>query len=132
MRQALAVCLNDLRKRIRDRTAILTAIVAPLVLTALVGSALGHSEGFRMRLCIADLDHTSGSAAFVKFVERYSLRGMIVVSLADSTQAAETAIGSHKAECAVIIRSGFAESLKTDSSAPAEILAARGEQFACR
>jgi ABC-2 type transport system permease protein len=130
MRHALAVCLNDLRKRIRDRTAILTAIVAPLVLTALVGSALGHSEGFRMRLCIADLDHTSGSAAFVKFVERHSLRGMIVVSLADSTQAAEAAIGSHKAECAVIIRRGFAESLKTDSSAPAEILAARGEQFA--
>ena len=88
MRHALIICLNDLRKRIRDRTAILTAIVAPLVLTALVGSALGHSEGFRMRLCIADLDHTSVSSAFVKFVERPSLRGMIFVSLAESAQSA--------------------------------------------
>ena len=130
MRHALAVCFNDLLKRIRDRTAILAGIVAPLVLTTLMGSALGHSEGFRMRLCIADLDQTSGSAAFVKFVERPSLRGMIIVSLADSVQAAEAAIGAHKAECAVIIRKGFGESQKTDSSPPAEILAAGGENFA--
>ena len=60
MRHALIVCLNDLLKRIRDRTAILAGIVAPLVLTALMGSALGHSEGFRMRLSIADLDHIYG------------------------------------------------------------------------
>jgi len=130
MRYALAVCFNDLLKRIRDRTAILAAIVAPLVLTALMGSALGHSEGFRMRLCIADLDHTFGSAAFVKFVERPSLRGMIFVSMADSAEAAEAAINSHKAECAVILRRGFGESLRTANSAAAEILAASGEQFA--
>jgi ABC-2 type transport system permease protein len=130
MHHALAVSLNDLLKRIRDRTAILAAIVAPLVLTALMGSALGHSEGLRMRLCIADLDHTSASAAFVKFVERPSLRGMIFVNMADSAEAAEAAISSHTAECAVILREGFGESLKTSNSVRAEILAASGEQFA--
>ena len=83
-----------------------------------------------MRLCIADLDHTSVSSAFVKFVERPSLRGMIFVSLAESAQSAEAKMGSHAAEAAVIIRTGFAESLKTNSPVPAEILAARAEQFA--
>jgi ABC-2 type transport system permease protein len=130
MRHALAVCLSDLLKRIRDRTAILAGIVAPLALTALMGSALGHSEGFRMRLVIADLDHTSASAAFIKYVERPSLRGKIFVSITDSAEAAETAIDSHNAECAVILRKGFAESPKTDSSAATEILAAPSENFA--
>jgi ABC-2 type transport system permease protein len=130
MRYALTVCLNDLIKRIRDRTAILAGIVAPLVLTALMGSALGHSEGLRMRLMVADLDHTPGSAAFVKFVERPSLRGMIFVSTANSADDAEAAISSHKTECAVVLHGGFGESLKTASASRAEILAASGEQFA--
>jgi ABC-2 type transport system permease protein len=130
MHHAITVCLNDLRKRIRDRTAILAAIVAPLILTALMGSALGHSEGFRMRLLIVDLDHSSASAAFVKFVERPSLRGEIFVSMADSAAAAEAALNSHNTECAVILRKGFAESPKTDSSSAAEILASQSEGFA--
>ena len=45
MRHALLICIKDLRQRLRDRTAILTAIVAPLALTALMGLALGGSQG---------------------------------------------------------------------------------------
>lgn len=130
MRRALQVCIKDLRQRLRDRTAILTAIVAPLVLTGLVGFALGGSRGFRMRLCIADLDRSALSSAFVAFVERPSLRGMVQVQFADSIRVAESVIRAHQAECAVVIRPGFARSAAKGNPAPVEILAGRGEEFA--
>jgi ABC-2 type transport system permease protein len=131
MRHALIVCLKDLRQRLRDRTAILTAIVAPLALTLLMGSALGGSHGGSgMRLCVADLDHSELSTAFVAFVKRPSLQGKIHVEAVDSVPAAETMIREHQAECAVVMRAGFAEAIKRGDPQPAEILAARGEQFA--
>src|SRR6516165_5710523 len=108
MRHAILVCLKDLRQRLRDRTAILTAIGAPLALTALMGFALGGSHGGSgMRLCIADLDHSEQSTAFVGFVERPSLQGKVVVEPVDSVSAAERMIEAHRAECAVVIRPGF-------------------------
>ncbi len=131
MRYAILVCLKDLRQRLRDRTAILTAIVAPLALTALMGFALGGSHGGSgMRLCSADLDHSEQSAAFVRFVEQKSPRGKVVVEPVDSLSAAERMIKEHQAECAVAMRPGFGQALESGNQPPVEILAARGEQFA--
>jgi ABC-type Na+ efflux pump permease subunit len=116
---------------LRDRTAILTEIAAPLALTALMGFALGGSHGGSgMRFCIADLDHSEQSAAFVGFVERPSLRARVVVEAVDSLPAAERMIEEHQAECAVVIRQGFARALASGSQPPVEILAVRDEQFA--
>jgi ABC-2 type transport system permease protein len=132
MRHALLVCIKDLRQRLRDRTAILTAIGAPLVLTALMGLALGgsSSSGSGMRLAIADLDHSALSSAFVAFVQRPSLGGKVKVEPVDSVDAAETLIREHHAECAVVMRAGFAQSIPSANPPPVEILAARGQQFA--
>jgi ABC-2 type transport system permease protein len=132
MRHALLVCIKDLRQRLRDRTAILTAIVAPLALTALMGFALGSSggSGFAMRLGIADLDHSALSSAFVAFVQRPSLGGKVKVEPVDSIEAAERLIREHQAESAVVMRAGFAQSIARGDRPSVEILAARGQQFA--
>jgi ABC-2 type transport system permease protein len=131
MSHALLICIKDLRQRLRDRTAIVTAIVAPLALTALMGFALGGSPGGSgMRLGIADLDHSKLSSGFVDFVERPALRGMIQVEPVDSLPAAERMIQEHRAECAVVMSPGFGRAISNGNPPPAEILAARGEQFA--
>ena len=132
MRNALLVCIKDLRQRLRDRTAILTAIVAPLALTALMGFALGSSgaSGPGMRLAIADLDNSALSSAFVAFVQRPSLGGKVKVEPVNSVEAAERVIRAHQAECAVVMGAGFARSIARGDPPPVEILAARGEQFA--
>ena len=131
MRYAILICLKDLRQRLRDRTAILTAIGAPLALTALMGFALGGSHGGSgMRLCIADLDHSEQSAAFVGFVERQSPRRKVVVEAVDSLPATERMIENHQAESAVVMSPGFAQALASGTPPPVEVLAGRGEQFA--
>src|SRR5580698_77094 len=124
MRHALIVCLKDLRQRMRDRTAILTAIVAPLALTALMGLALGGSQGGSgMRLCIADLDHSKLSSGFVDFVKRPALGGKIWVEPVESLAAAERTIQEHHAECAVVMSPGFGRAISSGNPPPAEILA---------
>jgi ABC-2 type transport system permease protein len=133
MRHALLICLKDLRQRMRDRTAFLTAIVAPLVLTALMGLALGGSPGGSgMRLCIADLDHSKLSSGFVDFVELPALRATITVEPVASRPAAETMIKEHRAECAVVMSPGFGRAIRSGNPPPAEILAARGEPLAAQ
>jgi hypothetical protein len=79
MHHAWLICLKDLRQRSRDHTALVVAVVAPLALTALVGMSLSGSQGFRMRLGIADLDGSTLSHAFVAFVQRPWLKGIIEV-----------------------------------------------------
>ena len=132
MRHALLICIKDLRQRLRDRTAILTAIVAPLALTALMGFALGSSSGsgFAMRLGIADLDHSAPSSAFVAFVQRPSLAGQVKVESVYSIDGAERLIREHQAECAVVMRAGFAQSIARGGPPAVEILAAPGHEFA--
>ncbi|HEV2171769.1 MAG TPA: hypothetical protein VGR40_12515, partial [Candidatus Binatus sp.] len=70
MHHAWLICVNDLRQRLRDHTALIVAVVAPLALTVLIGMALSGSQGFRMRLGIADLDGSALSHTFVDFVQR--------------------------------------------------------------
>ena len=65
MRHAWLICLKDLRQRLRDHTALIVAVIAPLALTALIGTSLSGSQGIRMRLGIADLDGSPLSHAFV-------------------------------------------------------------------
>jgi ABC-2 type transport system permease protein len=132
MRYIWIICLKDLRQRLRDRTALMIAVVVPLVLTALAGFALGGSEGLRMRLAIADLDNSKLSRAFVAFVERPFLKDVVYVNRTDSPAAAAAALTSRNVECAVVLQPGFGEAARVGGPAPVEILAASDHPFATR
>src|SRR5580692_6023747 len=130
MHHAWLICLKDLRQRLRDHTALIVAIVAPLALTALIGMSLSASQGIRMRLGIADLDGTVVSHAFVEFVQRPWLKGIIVVRQIASQTAAQAAVERRDVDCAVVIDQGFANAASDDKSKAIEILAVGNAQFA--
>src|SRR5262249_2487268 len=130
MRYAWLICLKDLHQRLRDRTALMLAVVIPLVLTALMGFALGGSEGFSMRLAIADLDGSEFSRAFVAFADRPLLQGVVSARRVDSLAAAEAAITSKNADCAVVLQPGFEKAARVSGPVPVEILAAGDNSFA--
>ncbi len=130
MRHAWLICLKDLRQRLRDRTALLVAIVAPLALTALIGASLSGSQGVHMRLGVADLDGSASSARFVAFVQRPWLNGIIEVRPLGSRAAAQAAVEHHDVECAVVIAPGFESGSDAAKSRLIEILATSNAQFA--
>jgi ABC-2 type transport system permease protein len=130
MHHAWLICLKDLRQRMRDHTALIVAVVAPLALTALIGMALGSSQGMHMRLGIADLDGSALSHAFVEFVQRPWLKGIIEVRQIASRPAAQAAVERRAVDCAVVIDRGFGNAGSDDKSKSIEILAAGNAQFA--
>ena len=132
MHHAWLLCLKDLRQRMRDRTAIIVAVIAPLALTALVGMSLSGSQGIRMRLGIADLDGSPLSHAFVAFVQRPWLKGIIEVHQIASRTAAQAAVERRDVDCAVVIDQGFANESSDDKSKSIEILGAGNAQFAAQ
>jgi ABC-2 type transport system permease protein len=54
MRSSLLVCLNDMRRRLRDRSAIVVAIVAPLALSIVLGLAFHGGGGGHPRLVVSE------------------------------------------------------------------------------
>lgn len=133
MHYAWEICWKDLRQRFRDRTLLIVAVIAPLALTGLIGLALGGSSSIRMRVAIADLDHTQLSRSFVDFVKRPPsppLQGEMVVLPMNSRAAAEAAIKAHDAESGVVLAPGFAQAARAGNSGSVEILAAGNEHFA--
>jgi ABC-2 type transport system permease protein len=130
MRHAWLICVKDLRQRLRDHTALIVAVVAPLALTGLIGLSLSGSQGLRMRLGIADLDGSALSRQFVDFVQRPWLKEIIEVRRIASRPAAEAAVERRDVDCAVVIDPGFANAAADDKSRSIEILAAGNAQFA--
>ena len=45
MRAALVIALKDLRQRLRDRTAIIVAVIAPFGLAAIFSTLIGGASG---------------------------------------------------------------------------------------
>ena len=57
MRLIVVMAANDLRRRLRDRSALVTAFLAPFVLAAIISIALGAGgEGLNARIGVVDAD----------------------------------------------------------------------------
>lgn len=136
MRAALVIALKDLRQRIRNRTAIIVAVVAPFGLAAIFSLLLGGVSGtdLDLRYAIADLDRSEISAALregpLTGVEE---AGIAEVSAVDDADAARAAVDDGEADAAVIVPEGFAEAVtagERGSDIEIEIIGATDAGFA--
>ncbi len=59
VQSAWVIAGNDLRRRLRNRTAILMGVVTPLVMAALIGVAFGGGFSFSARIALVDLDRSA-------------------------------------------------------------------------
>jgi ABC-2 type transport system permease protein len=112
MRAVLLIAFKDLRQRIRDRSVLVFAIVAPAGLAAVFSLVLGGVTEFRTTYAVADLDR--GPLAVV-------LRQDVLGSLVDagvaeiedvpSADAARSAVLDGRAEAALVIPAGFSAAI---------------------
>src|SRR5207302_5714384 len=71
MRLIVVIAAKDLRQRLRDRSALLLSVVAPLLLAGIISLAIGGSfTRFRATFAVADEDNGPVAAAFVSGVLR--------------------------------------------------------------
>jgi ABC-2 type transport system permease protein len=80
MGTVLLVARNDLRRRLRDRSAVVTVLIAPVLMATIVGVALGESGGgggnaTAVRIAIADHGSSPATKALVDAVVQWAQPG---------------------------------------------------------
>src|SRR5918995_1043625 len=88
LRTALLVAGKDLRQRLRDRSALVIAFIAPSVLAAIIGLAFGGDAAFRATYAVADADRGPVAAGFTDGVlASPGLRDLVTVREVDPGEA---------------------------------------------
>lgn len=125
MRAALVIAGKDLRQRIRDRSAIAVALVAPLVLASIFGLVL-HDVGtgrLNSKYVIADADHGAIAQQFVRHVEEAVTSAQIGTVEAEPTVAgARSLVEQGKVAAAFVVPPGFSSAVATGRAATVEIV----------
>ena len=135
MRFALLIAARDLRQRIRDRSVVLFAVVAPLGLAVIFSQLLAGTSDFRAVYAVVDLDGGSLSKAFGDEV----LAGLHDAGLATievrATEADARAVVESKAgepghaDAAFVLPAGFTAAITAGTPTSIQILGARDASF---
>jgi ABC-2 type transport system permease protein len=106
----LAIAAKDLRLRLRDRSAWITAFAAPLGLAAIISLALGGvGKHPHVTVAVADADHGALAGAFLQTVEAPPLRALMTVDLVPTATVAEAQVRDGRVNGAVLIPAGFSD-----------------------
>jgi len=131
VRIALLIALKDLRQRLRDRSALLVSIAAPLGLAVIFSQLLSGATGFAATYVVSDMD--GGALARV-------LREDVIGSFADgdrikvvdvATEAeARVAVDDGTADAAFLIPAGFSAAIQAGQAATLDVVGARNAGIA--
>ena len=131
MRIVLLVALKDLRQRLRDRTALLVSVVAPLGLAFIFSQLLAGATDFRAVYVVADMD--GGPLATVLREDVIgSLEGSEIFQVADvpTEAAARAAVADGTADAAFLVPAGFSAAIGAGQAATLEVVGARDSGLA--
>ena len=107
MPASLVIAGKDLRQRLRDRSAIVIGLVAPIAIAALMSLALKGMDTFHYTLGVVNADRGPVAAGLVETLHQPALRNMIKVRFFPSETAAAQAVKGKKVAAALVIPAGF-------------------------
>jgi ABC-2 type transport system permease protein len=123
MRAALTIAARSLRQRVRDRSAILFAVVIPLGLAAAFSMLIPQGSTFHAEYVVYDADGGPVAATLVDHV----LGALVETGVADVTQveseaAAMAALDAGETSAAILIPAGFSEAIASGSATEVRIV----------
>jgi ABC-2 type transport system permease protein len=126
MRAALVIAAKDLRQRLRDRTAIIVAVIAPFGLAAIFSLLLGGTDApISFTYAYTDADGSEISAGLrTGALASLEEAGIATVVEADSADAARQAVDDDSVDAALIVPEGFGAAVTSGSGAELEIVGA--------
>ena len=123
MKSAFRIATKDLRLRIRDRSALILGIVAPLVLAFIFnlvfGGAFDPEEGLDISFGVVDQDQ---SEMTVGFTDGLMSTDVFEVAAYDETSAADSAIEDGEIDAYFLFPSGFSQDVLTGGSSTIHIV----------
>lgn len=130
MRVAVLIALKDLKQRLRDRSALLVSVVAPLGLALIFSSLLAGATDFHADYVVADLD--GGDLARV--LRQDVIGSLVEAEVADVTDVAteaeaRAAVDAGNTSAAFIIPAGFTLAIQSGQPVTIEIVGAKGSDL---
>ncbi|MDE3086113.1 MAG: ABC transporter permease [Acidobacteriota bacterium] len=107
MPPALLIAAKDIRQRLRDRSAVMVGVVAPLVVALLMSMAFNGTSKFHYTLALSNADQGPVATAMVHALEAPGLRGIVTVRPYPTAAAAAVAVRDRKAQAGLVIPAGF-------------------------
>ncbi len=116
MHAALLIAGKDLRQRVRDRSAVMLAVVVPLALAAIFGVLFGPASTPRaFRYAVVDQDRSELSRAFTGDVlTRLDTAGVAQVVRLVAPRAASRRVDSGELDAAFVVPAGFGAGVRGD------------------
>lgn len=114
MRVAVLIAANDLRQRLRDRSAVLIAVVAPLALAAIFALILSDVADGTVTFDYAIVDQDGGIAAELfssTVLGEFETSGLIELTRADSLEEGERLAKDGHVAATFLIPAGFSDAV---------------------
>ncbi|MFK4084900.1 ABC transporter permease [Kribbella sp. NPDC020789] len=107
MFSALVIAAKDLRQRLRDRSALMIGIVAPIVVTALMSFAFSSADSFHANLALVDNDHGRIALQLRTALTGPELAGVLTVREVPDEGQARQLLDRGDTGAALVIPAGF-------------------------
>jgi ABC-2 type transport system permease protein len=130
MGDAWAIATKDLRRRLRDRTAVLVALVLPFGLAYIFSLTLGdvESQGFEATYVVVDRD--AGGHLPSEFEGLLESLDFVTMREAASEEAAESLADDGTIDAAVVFPSGFTRQVQAGQGGSITVISAPDAQIA--
>jgi len=119
MKKAFVIASKDIKRSVRDRSAIVTAVVAPLALAFILSTVLGGADGSSLNTTFAIVDEDGGQASAVlvdDILPSLEDEGVELVE-SDSIEEARSMAEDGEVDAAFVLPEGFTESVQSSEAA---------------
>ena len=117
MPASLVIAGKDLRQRLRDRSALVIGLIAPIAIAALMSLALKGMDTFHYTLGVVNADHGPVASGLIETLQQPSLRNIVKVRFLPSETAAAQAVKGKRVAAALVIPAGFSNAASGSAGA---------------
>src|SRR5512145_1563514 len=121
LRAALVVAATDLRRRLRNRSFVIQALVGPILLATIISLAFADGDDFDATIGLVDADGSAASESFVAGVVEADAGSLEFVEV-DTAREARDLVEDGDLGAAVVVPAGFTASLQTAEPGRLEVL----------
>lgn len=126
MRSANQIALKDLKLRIRDRSAIILGVVAPIALAVILnlvfGSAFDTTGGLDLQYGVVDEDGSEVSGAFTATLAQLQDQGLLTLTEFDSQESADAAIDDGELDSYFFLPPGLGQAVVDGAAATVDVV----------
>ncbi|MGD2059701.1 MAG: ABC transporter permease [Acidimicrobiia bacterium] len=124
MGAATRIAVKDLKLRVRDRSAIIIGIVAPLALAFIFDLVFGgaFSSQLDLEFGLVDRDGSDISRGLGEVLEEVEGEGVFTLEIYETPDVAEKAVEDGDIDAFILIEEGFGQSVITNSDASISVV----------